>query len=135
MLITKRLSHRFDVLFLIVIFIFVALISRLAYLQLYQGDYYSLLADGNRIRLIPSMAPRGIFYDRNGVAVVSNRPGFTVSLLPLVGPVEDSVLQQLSAILVMPVDEIKQKLEQHVGSFEPVRIKTNVGADIVTRIE
>lgn len=135
MLITKRLSHRFDVLFLIVVLIFVALISRLAYLQLYQGTYYGQLADGNRIRLIPAMAPRGIFYDRNGVAVVSNRPGFTVSLLPMVGPVEDPVIEELAVILAMPAAEIRSKLSQHTGSFEPVRIKNNVGAEIVTRIE
>ena len=42
------------------------LIARVGYLQIYDGEYYAHLADGNRIRIIPSMAPRGTFYDRNG---------------------------------------------------------------------
>ncbi|MBR3050962.1 MAG: hypothetical protein IKG61_05880, partial [Selenomonadaceae bacterium] len=65
------------------VMIIAILIARVCYLQIYDGEYYAHLADGNRIRIIPSMAPRGTFYDRNGQLLVSNRPGFSVSLLPL----------------------------------------------------
>ncbi|SMC83089.1 penicillin-binding protein 2 [Sporomusa malonica] len=134
-MLTKRLNSRLEILSLVMIFIFVALVSRLGYLQMAQGQYYGRLADGNRIRLIPIMAPRGVFYDRNGVMLVSNRPGFTVSLLPISGPVPDEVIIKLSGILNMNIQEIKSKLSQHTGSFEPVRVKTDVGPDIVTKIE
>ena len=46
------------------------LIARVGYLQIYDGEYYAHLADGNRIRIIPSVAPRGTFYDRNGQLLV-----------------------------------------------------------------
>ncbi|MDF2568986.1 MAG: mrdA 1 [Sporomusa sp.] len=134
-MLTKRLNARLEILSLVMIFIFVALVSRLGYLQMAQGQYYGRLADGNRIRLIPIMAPRGVFYDRNGVMLVSNRPGFTVSLLPISGPVPDEVINKLAGILNMNVQEINSKLSQHTGSFEPVRVKTDVGPDIVTKIE
>ena len=74
---------RLRVLGIVVILIISALILRAGYLQVYNGEYYSRLADGNRIRVIPYTAPRGLFYDRHGESLVSNRPGFTVSLLPL----------------------------------------------------
>jgi len=131
----KRQGHRLDVLAIIVVLVFVALVSRLGYLQVVQGRYYERLADGNRLRLIPIMAPRGTFYDRNGVALVSNRPGFTVSLLNLSGPVPDEVIVKLAEILAMNPDDIRSKLKQARGSFEPVRIKTDIGPDIVTKIE
>ncbi|HWR44635.1 penicillin-binding protein 2 [Sporomusa sp.] len=134
-MLTKRLNGRLEILSLVMIFIFVALVSRLGYLQMAQGQYYGRLADGNRIRLIPIMAPRGVFYDRNGVMMVSNRPGFTVSLLPISGPVPDAVLDKLAGILNINVQEIKGKVSQHTGSFEPIRVKTDVGPDIVTKIE
>ena len=70
----------------IVVLVIAVLIGRAAYLQVYEGDYFAQLADGNRSRIIPSMAPRGTFYDRNGEVLVTNRPGFTVSLLPLSKP-------------------------------------------------
>lgn len=83
----KFLDKRLKILAAIVTLIVVALISRLVYLQIYQGEYFSKLADGNRIRLVSTSAPRGIIYDRNGVQLVNNRPAFTVELLPSLEPV------------------------------------------------
>jgi penicillin-binding protein 2 len=134
-MLVKRSNYRLDVLAIIIILVFVALISRLGYLQVVQGKYYGQKADGNRIRLAPIMAPRGMFYDRNGVPLVSNRPGFTVSILPLTGPVPDEIIAKVAGILNIPIDEIKTKLSQHNGKFEPVRIKSDIGQDIVTKIE
>lgn len=134
-LLVKRSNNRLEILSLIVLLVIVSLLTRLGYLQVLQGQYYGNLADGNRIRLIPVMAPRGLFYDRNGVLMVSNRPGFTVSLLPLTGPVPDEVIQKLAGILNVQPDEIYAKLSQQNGSFEPIRIKNDLGPDIVTKIE
>lgn len=132
----KRLfNNRLDVLALAVLAVFIALVSRLAYLQLLRGDYYSGLADGNRLRQIPVMAPRGSFYDRNGVPLVTNRPGFTVSLLPLNGPIQDDVIERIAALLGMSATDIRTKLAQRTGGFEPVRIAADVNQQIVTRIE
>ena len=110
------------------------LIARVGYLQIYDGEYYAKLADGNRIRIIPSMAPRGTFFDRNGQLLVTNRPGFTVSLLPLADPISDEVINRLSKLINVPVEEIKTKVQSHIG-FDPIHIKTDVTADIVTIIE
>ena len=110
------------------------LIGRAGYLQIYQGEYYSELAEGNRIRIIPSMAPRGTFYDCNGELLVQNRPGFTVSLLPLTAPISDDVIQRLSELIKVPVEDIKKKIAMHSG-FDPIRIKADVTPDIVTIIE
>lgn len=134
-MLVKRSSNRLDVLALAVVLVFTLLIGRLVYLQVAQGAYYGRLADGNRIRLVPIMAPRGILYDRNGVQMVSNRPGFTVSILPITGPVDETVISKLAVILGISTNEIKTKLSQQHGSFEPVRIKSDIGPDIVTKIE
>lgn len=134
-MLVKRPSQRLDVLAVFVLLVFMTLISRLGYLQVAQGKYYGQLADGNRIKLIPIMAPRGIFYDRNGIPMVSNRPGFTVSLLPLTGPVDDGVIVKLAGILGINIKDIRDKVAQHTGSFEPIRIKSDIGPDLVTKIE
>ena len=110
------------------------LIARVGYLQVYDGEYYAKLADGNRIRIIPSMAPRGTFFDRNGQLLVTNRPGFTVSLLPLTEPIKEEVIVKLSELVNVPIEDIKRKIDVHYG-FDPIRIKTDVTPDIVTIIE
>lgn len=130
----EEFSGRLKVLSGIIVFIIFVLIGRMGYLQIYDGEHYASLADGNRIRIVPSVAPRGIFYDRNGEMLVTNRPGFTVSLIPIVGPISPEVIQRLSQLLNVPVEEINKKIENHVG-FDPIRIKMDVGPELMTIIE
>ena len=125
---------RLKALGVMVTLVIAVLIGRAGYLQIYEGEYYAGLADGNRIRIIPSMAPRGTFYDRNGELLVTNRPGFTVSLLPLTAPISNEVIYRVSDLVKVPVEDIKEKIAAHVG-FNPIRIKTDVTQDIVTIIE
>ena len=125
---------RLKVLGVLIVLVIAVLIGRAGHLQVYDGDYYARLADGNRIRLIPAMAPRGTFYDRNGALLVNNRPGFTVSLMPLAAPISDEVIARLSGLLKVPVEDIEQKIAAHTG-FNPIRIKADVTPDIYTIIE
>ena len=127
-------SGRLKVISIILAIVILVLIGRAAYLQIYDGSYYAELANNNRIRLIPAMAPRGMFYDRNGKLLVENRPGFTVSLLPLTEPIKPEVITRLSALIKVPEDEIRDKVEGHTG-FDPIRIKQDVTADVVSIIE
>lgn len=125
---------RLKVLGILVVLVISVLIVRVGYLQVYDGEYYARLADGNRIRLIPSVAPRGTFFDRNGQPLVINRPGFTVSLLPLTAPISDDVVQRLSQLLQVPAEKIYEKIHAHSG-FDPIRIKTDVTAEVMAVIE
>ncbi len=127
-------NRRLRVLGILMVLVIAVLIGRAGYLQIYEGEYYAGLADGNRIRIIPAVAPRGTFYDRNGQLLVTNRPGFTVSLLPLTSPIKEEVIERLSALVHVPVEDIKAKIAGHSG-FDPIRIKTDVTPDIVSIIE
>ncbi|MEE1361344.1 MAG: penicillin-binding protein 2 [Selenomonadaceae bacterium] len=130
----EAFNTRLKVLTGVIVFIITVLISRMAYLQIYDGDYYASLADGNRIRIVPAVAPRGIFYDRNGKMLVTNRPGFTVSLLPLNGPISPEVIQNLSTLLNVPVEKINERIKNHIG-FDPIKVKDDVGPEMMTLIE
>ncbi len=125
---------RLTALQVLIVLVIAILIARVAYLQIYDGEYYARLADGNRIRIIPTIAPRGTFFDRNGQLLVTNRPGFAVSLLPLTEPISPEVIERVSKLLNVPIEEIQHKIDIHY-SFDPIRIKTDVTPDIVTIIE
>lgn len=132
---STQVNRRFEVLLLVVFLVFIALISRLAYMQLKHGADFALASDNNRIRLMPITAPRGAFYDRNGTLLVTSRPGFAVSLVPISGPISDDVLNRLSVILGIKLEEIKKKIASQDNPLEPIRIRSDVGPEIITQIE
>ncbi|MBM6761101.1 penicillin-binding protein 2 [Megamonas hypermegale] len=130
----KFCDKRLKILAIILILIIVALISRLVYLQIYQGEYFVKLADGNRIRLVSTSAPRGVIYDRNDVPLVNNRPAFTVELLPSLEPVSPEVVDRLAKLLNLNAEDINNKIANHSG-FDPVTIKVDVTPEIISVIE
>ena len=131
----KTAGQRLDILTVILVLIFVALVSRLAYLQVVRGPEYQRLAEGNRTRQVNVVAPRGDFFDRNGVVMVTSRPGFVVSIVPGNKPISPAVIVQTAAILGMDPQEIIDKLSKSKTGFEPVRLKIDVGQNIVAAIE
>ncbi len=134
MLENDEYGGRLDVLGYLAVLVIAVLIGRAGYLQIYDGENYARLAEGNRIRIIPTMAPRGTFFDRNGELLVQNRPGFAVSLMPVMTKIDPVVIQRLSTLLKVPVEDIDKKIAAHTG-FDPIRIKADVTPDIVTIIE
>ncbi len=90
--------------------------SRLAYLQLVQGDRNRELAEENRILLLPRRPARGTIIDRNGKVLVGSRLSHSVSIWPIALPKEESekaqVVERLAQILDVPAEEISDRLEQ-----------------------
>ncbi|QQG40797.1 MAG: penicillin-binding protein 2 [Candidatus Levyibacteriota bacterium] len=71
----KRAMRGFLLPFLL-FFLVGMLVARLLSIVIFQGKYYSRLAENNRVKTTTIYASRGIIYDRNGVPLVFNMPGF-----------------------------------------------------------
>lgn len=52
------------------------LTGRLWWLQIAHGEENLQASDGNRVRILTLPAPRGVIYDRNGLVLATNVPGF-----------------------------------------------------------
>ena len=63
-----------------VILLFGLLAGRFFLIQVLGHQQYALQSDQNRLNEIPIPAPRGIIYDRNGLIIAENVPGYTVSI-------------------------------------------------------
>lgn len=133
-MLSKRYTYKFEFVGMIVGILFLVLIMRLVYMQVFEGDAYKRKADGNRIRITSIMAPRGIFYDRKGDVLATNRPGFTVSLIVTKGKINEENLGKLSKILNIPSEEILSKVSKNT-ELNRVVVKTDVSAEIVTMLE
>ena len=65
-----------------VLCMFTLLFVRFFYLQVVQHDYYTTLAEANRISIVPIVPNRGIIVDRNGVLLASNYSAYTLEITP-----------------------------------------------------
>ena len=118
-----------------VVIVFLVLIARLVWLQLFQGDYYNSLAEGNRLRAIPLAAMRGVMYDRNGQILVGSRPSFMVTYVPTQGKMTDEEANKLSRLLNMPADKILEKAGKVKNSYVPTVLAQDLTPDVVTKVE
>ncbi|HET9926765.1 MAG TPA: penicillin-binding transpeptidase domain-containing protein, partial [Methylomirabilota bacterium] len=115
---------------------FVVLLGQLWYLQVLEGGRMHELSEKNRIRIRPVAAPRGILFDRNGLALVDNRPAFTLSLIPREMEDRNSVVARLSVLLKIPVGELLEALERvPTDSIRPLRVRRGLTLEDVTKVE
>ena len=75
-----RVKLRIAVLAVLIIASFVALYSRLWFLQVLASEDYQQLARENRVRLVYSEPPRGRILDQNGVLLVDNRQSLALTV-------------------------------------------------------
>jgi penicillin-binding protein 2 len=115
---------------------FVVLFGQLWYLQVLEGARLRDLSEKNRIRVRPAAAPRGILFDRNGLALVDNRPAFTLSLIPREMENRETVLARLHLLLRIPLGELEESLARvPADSFMPVRVRRGLSMEEVAKIE
>lgn len=79
---TRLFNARLSVIGVIVVMLILALLLRLAYLQIFAHRHYETLSQANRIKPIPIQPPRGLILDRNGVVLAQNYPVYTLEIIP-----------------------------------------------------
>ena len=127
------LLGRFIVFGLVIALVFSVLAARLFYLQVDQGSYYTGLSDSNRIVSQEIPSTRGLIYDRNGTALVSNVPTYAVQVLSANLPLTQrpAVVAQLSSLLGLTTSAINQTIDKDPGArFDEVTIATGVPEDV-----
>jgi penicillin-binding protein 2 len=83
------------------------LIGRLTYLQVWRHDYYAELSQGNRVRLDPIPASRGLIFDRNGTVMADNEPAYQLELIREQVPNLNDTLKRLTALGLIDRDDLE----------------------------
>lgn len=133
---SRLLKHRANVAALIAVLMLVALLSRLAWLQIVEYAHFSDLSENNRVRLMAIAPNRGLIYDRNGVVIAENRPTFHLEIIP--EQVEDleATLEGLGEIVSLgkqDMERFRTALRTH-RSFESVSLRTRLDDVEVARL-
>ena len=106
-------------------------------LQVIDSDKYGQLAERNRVRSIPIIAPRGRMLDRDGRVLVDNYPSFSVLLLRDDPSALERNLPMIADGLGLSLDDIKEQLNstEKLPRFQPIVIKPEATPADVAFIE
>lgn len=107
-------SQPLFLLILVTLLLFGAIGSRLAFLQLVEGNRNAQMANENRIRLIPKRPERGKVFDRKGRILANSQFSYSVFIWPIAQKKAEwpQTLEILSSILKIPKSEIHARLEK-----------------------
>jgi penicillin-binding protein 2 len=119
----------------IIVLLFLALISRLWFMQIAHGADYRQAADDNQARLIRTHAPRGIIVDSEGKLLAANRARCAVYITPDVLK-NVPVLDRLARLLGKSPQEIKETVQNtEQNPYDPIRVALDVSLHTFTRVE
>jgi penicillin-binding protein 2 len=106
-------------------------------LQIIDSDRYAQLAERNRVRSIPIIAPRGSMLDREGRILVDSYPSFSVLLLRDAPGQVERLLPQIADGLSMTLEELKQEIDaaRAMPKFQPIIIKPEASPSDIAFIE
>ncbi len=121
----------------IILVIFLILAYGLWRLQVVQSDFYASLAEKNRVRNVPILAPRGKILDREGRMIVDNYPSFTALLL------RDSTRDLMADSdliahgLHIDPDEMRERIRKFASmpQYQPIYLKDDITPDELAFIE
>jgi penicillin-binding protein 2 len=121
----------------IVLFIFLLLAYGLWRLQVMHSGEYALLAEKNRVRNVPILAPRGKILDREGRVIVDNYPSFSALLLRDSSRDLNADADAIAKGLHLNPIEVRQRIH-HFSSmpqYQPIFLKEDITPDELAFIE
>src|SRR5271155_21517 len=117
--------------------IFVVLAYGLWRLQVMQTDLYATLAEKNRIRNVPILAPRGKILDREGRIIVDNYPSFSALLLRDSSRDLNGDADLIAQGLHLDPNEVRARI-RHFASmpqYQPIFLKEDITPDELAFID
>jgi penicillin-binding protein 2 len=121
----------------IILVIFLILAYGLWRLQVMQSDLYAQLAEKNRIRNVPILAPRGKILDREGRTIVDNYPSFSALLLR--DSTRDLIADSdvIAQGLHLDPKEVRERIRKFMSmpQYQPIFLKDDITPDELAFIE
>jgi penicillin-binding protein 2 len=121
----------------IILAIFMILAYGLWRLQVVQSDMYASLAEKNRVRNVPILAPRGKILDREGRTIVENYPSFTALLLRDSSRDFAADAGLIAQGLHLDAKEVRDRI-RHFASmpqYQPIFLKDDITQDELAFVE
>ena len=114
-----------------ILLVMLALTAQLWRLQVLGAQNFRMLAEQNRIRKVPILAPRGKLFDRENRLVVDNYPSVSCFLVREQNRNVDADLPLIARGLNLDLDQLKATLRHYRAApgYQPIPIKQDITAD------
>jgi penicillin-binding protein 2 len=133
----KLPSYKLSIVQYVIVGVLVVLLSGLWRLQILGAKDYRALAEQNRIRKVPILAPRGKLFDREGRLIVDNYPSVSCFLVREQGHDYMQDLPLIARGLHMTEDQLDGILKHYrlAPKYQPLPLKQDITPDEVEFIE
>jgi penicillin-binding protein 2 len=120
-----------------ILIMMLALVGGLWRLQVLGAENFRALAEQNRIRKVPVMAPRGKLFDRENRIIVDNYPSVSCFLVREMNHNVDNDLPLIAQGLHLDLEQLRATLRRYRASpgYQPIPIKQDITADEQAFIE
>jgi penicillin-binding protein 2 len=114
-----------------ILFMMLVLAGQLWRLQVLGAERFSQLAEQNRIRKVPILAPRGKLFDRENRLLVDNYPSVSCFLVREQNHNVDADLPLIARGLDLDLDQLRATLRRYRAApgYQPIPIKQDITAD------
>jgi penicillin-binding protein 2 len=115
----------------VVVLLLASLAAGMWRLQILGVNNFRLLADANRVRKIPVMAPRGKIFDREGRILVDNYPSVSCYLLREQTKNLQADIPLIARGLDLPVEQVQAVVRRYASSpkYEQIPLKQDITPD------
>ncbi len=115
----------------IIVAVLLVLVAGLWRLQVVGKDNYRALAEANRVRKVPILAPRGRLLDREGRLIVDNYPSVSCFLVHEQGRDVHADLPVIAKGLNMTTDQIEAAIKKYgiSAKYQPIPLKQDITPD------
>ena len=104
--------------------------------QVLRNQEYTLKSEENRLRQIPTAAPRGVIYDRNNKPIAENIVGYSVNLLPQNEDTLRSTLDRLRHTINITPKQFEDAIKRYRRDrTRPTVIVQDASFDVVSVLE
>jgi penicillin-binding protein 2 len=116
---------------------FLALVGRLWFLQILQGESLRGLSENNRLRLLDVPPSRGLIFDAKGRLLADNRPGFSLAVIPEDVGDWDQLASRLEKLVGITPEEIRKVREAAQGHppFKAIRLRSHLDREQLAMLE
>lgn len=112
-----------------------ALVVRLAHLQVISHEHFVTLSQENRVKVIAVPPTRGMIYDRNGVLIAGNQPSFRLEVIPEQVKNMNDTLAALGKLIEITESDLKRfhSLRRRMPRFQGIPLRLHLNDEEIGR--